>query len=93
MSFDNVTKHIRSIESVGHGPPENSEKNFGPPQPKNRNRAFDTRKDYHHPRGDYTSRGKVGGEAKTYLCIACIMRGIQTIRQGIVQFSWNRRKR
>jgi hypothetical protein len=57
MCFNNVTKQIHSIDSDGCGPPKIWETNFGPPRPENRNRVFDTRKDYHHPRGGYTSRG------------------------------------
>jgi hypothetical protein len=48
MSFDNVHKKIHNIDLNGCRPPENWEKNFGPPQLENRNRDFDTRKDYHH---------------------------------------------
>jgi hypothetical protein len=58
MSFDNAHKLIHNIDSDGCGPPENCEKNFGPSQLENRNMAFDTRKDYHHPRGGYASWGQ-----------------------------------
>jgi hypothetical protein len=92
ISFDNVTKQIHSIDLDGCGPPESWEKYFGPLQLENRNRAFDTRKDYNHPRGGYTSRGEVGAEAKTNPYIACITREIQTTGQEIIQFSWNPRQ-
>jgi hypothetical protein len=57
MSFKNAHKQIHIIDLDGCGPPENWEKNFRPPQLDNRNRTFETRKDYHHPIGGYTSRG------------------------------------
>jgi hypothetical protein len=58
MSFENAHKQIHNIESDGCGPPENWENNFGPPQVENKDKAFETRKDYHHPRGIYTRRGR-----------------------------------
>jgi hypothetical protein len=75
MSFDNAHKQIHNIDSDRCGPPENWEKNFRPPQPESRNRAFDTRKNYHHPRGGCMSRGEPGAKAKIDLCTTCIMRG------------------
>jgi hypothetical protein len=57
MSFKNAHEQIHIIYPDGCGPPENWEKNFGPPQLNNRNMTFNTRKDYHHLRGGYTSRG------------------------------------
>jgi hypothetical protein len=57
MTFDNVTKQIHSIDLDGCGPLENWKTNFGPLQHENRNRDFNTRKEYHAPRGGYTSRG------------------------------------
>jgi hypothetical protein len=45
-------------------PPENWEKNFGSPQSKNRYRPFDTRREYHHPRGNYTSQGRHHGQSQ-----------------------------
>jgi hypothetical protein len=48
MSFNNATKQIHSIDSDGCGPPENWKKIFGHPQPENRNKVFDIRKDYPH---------------------------------------------
>jgi hypothetical protein len=44
-------------------------------------------------KGGYTSRGEVGGNAKTDLCIICIMREIRIIGQEIAQFSQNPKKR
>jgi hypothetical protein len=64
MSFDDVTKQIHSTDSDGCGPLENWEKHFGPPEPENRNISFDTRKDYHHPRGGYTSYGRGRGRTQ-----------------------------
>jgi hypothetical protein len=61
MSFDNAHKKIHNIDSDGCRQLENWEKIFGPPQPKNKNRAFDTRKEYNHPRGGYMSRGRARG--------------------------------
>jgi hypothetical protein len=57
MSFDDAYKQIHNINSDGCGPPENWEKIFEPLQQENKNIAFATRKDYHHPRGSYTNRG------------------------------------
>jgi hypothetical protein len=93
MSFDNAHKKIHNIDSDGCRQLENWEKIFGPPQPKNKNRAFDTRKEYNHPRGGYMSRGELGVEIKIDLCIACIMREIQIIEQETVQSSWNPRRK
>jgi hypothetical protein len=47
-TFKNVTKQIHNIDSDGCGPPENWEKNFGPPQPESRNRAFDRKNSTTH---------------------------------------------
>jgi hypothetical protein len=55
MSFNTPHKQIHNIDSDGCGPPENWKKNYGPPQLKSRSRTFDTKRDYHHPRGGYTS--------------------------------------
>jgi hypothetical protein len=57
MSFHTSHKQVHNIDSDGCGPPENWEKNFGPPQSKNRSRAFDSRREYHNLRGSYTNRG------------------------------------
>jgi hypothetical protein len=73
MSFDNAHKLIHNIDSDGCGPPENCEKNFGPSQLENRNMAFDTRKDYHHPEAAMQAGGKAGSEAKIDLCTTCIL--------------------
>jgi hypothetical protein len=55
MSFDTSHKQVHSIDSDGCGPPENWEKNYEPPQLENRSRAFDSRTEYHNPRGGYTN--------------------------------------
>jgi hypothetical protein len=47
MKFDNATKQIHIINSDGYGPLKN--------------RAFNTRKEYHHLRGSYTGRGRGRG--------------------------------
>jgi hypothetical protein len=47
MKFDNATKQIHIINSDGCGPLKN--------------RAFNTRKEYHHLRGSYTGRGRGRG--------------------------------
>jgi hypothetical protein len=58
MSFDNTSKQIHNIDFNECGSLENWEKTFAPPsQPENRNRAIDTKKEYHHPRGGYIGRG------------------------------------
>jgi hypothetical protein len=74
MSFNSTTKQVHSIDFDGCRPPKIWEKKFGHPQSENRNRAFDTRKEYHHPRGSYTSRGEATSEAKTNYYIVCIMK-------------------
>jgi hypothetical protein len=61
--------------------------------PKNRNKAFDIRKEYRPPIGGYTSRSQGRGEVKRNICIACTMKEIPITGQGIVQSSWNPRKR
>jgi hypothetical protein len=50
-------KQIHNIDSDGCGASENWEKNFGPPQPESRNMTFNPKRDYHHPRYVYMSRG------------------------------------
>jgi hypothetical protein len=61
MNFDTSHKQVHSINSDGCGPPESWEKKFGPPQSKNRSRTFDSRREYHNPRGNYTNRGRGRG--------------------------------
>jgi hypothetical protein len=55
ITFDTSYKQVHSIDSDGCGPVENWEKKFGPPQSENRSRTFDTRREYHNPRGGYTN--------------------------------------
>jgi hypothetical protein len=79
MNFNIPHKKIHSTNSNGCGPPKNWKKNFGPPQLDGRNMTFDSKRNYHHPRGSYTSRGEAEVEAKTNLCIACFTIETQTI--------------
>jgi hypothetical protein len=61
MSFDKTTKQVYIINSDGCPLPENWKKKFDPPQLENRNRVFDTIKEYHQLSGGYTSRGRGHG--------------------------------
>jgi hypothetical protein len=56
MTHHNQTKELTTWFDRCR-PPENWEKKFGPPQPKSLNSTFDSKSDYHHPRGGYTNRG------------------------------------
>jgi hypothetical protein len=50
-----------SLTPMDAPPPENWKKKFDPPQLENRNRVFDTIKEYHQLSGGYTSRGRGHG--------------------------------
>jgi hypothetical protein len=57
LSFDTSHKQVHNINSDGCRPSENWEKNFRPPRLKSANRTYDSKRDYHHPRGSYSSQG------------------------------------
>jgi hypothetical protein len=60
-SFDTTHKQVHSIDSDGCGPPENWEKDFRPPRLESETRTYNPRRDYHHPRGGYSNRGRGWG--------------------------------
>jgi hypothetical protein len=65
-----LISHIRKFTAptqmdVGHQ--KIGRKILDPPQLDGRNMTFDSKRDYHHPRGGYTSQGEAEVEAKTNL--------------------------
>jgi hypothetical protein len=62
LSFDTTHKHVHSIDSDGCGAPKNWEKNVRPPQSESESRTNNPRRDYHQPRGGYSSRGQGRGQ-------------------------------
>jgi hypothetical protein len=46
---------------IGYGPPENWEKNFGPPPQERNERTFDHRENQYNQRGGMPSRGRGHG--------------------------------
>jgi hypothetical protein len=84
LSFDNAHKHIHNINSDGCEPRENWEKIFGPST---------SEKIITTPEVATWAGGKARVRVKIDLYTAYISRDTQIIGQGIVQFSWNQRKR
>jgi hypothetical protein len=68
--FDTTHKQVHIIDLDGCGPPENLEKNFKPSWLESESRI--------------QTKAEEGRETKTNLYIACFVREIQTIAQGIV---------
>jgi hypothetical protein len=83
-SFDTARKQVHNIDFDGCGLLENWDKNFRPLRQENENRVYDSRKDHQQNRGGYPSRDRGRGRFQENLCIACFMRKILIIRQGIV---------
>jgi hypothetical protein len=57
MPHNNYLKHVNNINSDGCGPPENKEKNFGPPPQEMKERSSNYRRDHYNQRGGMSSRG------------------------------------
>jgi hypothetical protein len=62
--LDTSHKQVHNIDSDGYGPPKNWEKNSRPLRPKSEKRTYDSKRDYHHPRGGYSSQGRGRGQSQ-----------------------------
>jgi hypothetical protein len=93
MRFNNVTNQIHGIDSDGCGRYKIGRNFLDHHNQRIEIELSTLEKTITTPEEVTQARGEVGSEAKTYLCIACIMREVQTTGQEIVQFSWNPRKK
>jgi hypothetical protein len=62
LIFDTSYMQVHNIDLDGCGPPKNYERNFKTPWPQRENITYDTKRDYYHARGDYSSRGRGRGQ-------------------------------
>jgi hypothetical protein len=71
LSFDTTHKLVHSINSDGCGPLKNREKNFRPLRLESKRRTYNPRRDYHHPRGDYSNqcRGRGQNQDRPLYCM------------------------
>jgi hypothetical protein len=92
-TFDATHKQVHSIDSDGCRPLENREKNFRPPRQKTIKECTTPEEITSKPEAATPVEDEVGVEVKKGLSIACFTRKTLTIRQGIVPFSWNLKRR